>query len=129
MLQARSVLVVEDHGKTRSLLARLLQTIGFETVYEAACGPQALDIMWQHRIDLVVSDFHMDDFDGLELHARMRESENFHDIPFVLVSADDDLKLINQVAAAGVDMLIKPFPGERLLDIVERAMGRFESAA
>ena len=57
MLQARSVLVVEDHGKTRSLLARLLQTIGFETVYEAAAGPQALDIMWQHRMTWLSATF------------------------------------------------------------------------
>jgi DNA-binding NtrC family response regulator len=124
MSPPRTVLLVEDHGKTRSLLARLLKTIGFESVHEASNARDAMAMLARYPVDLVVSDHHMDDIDGLQLRARMQDSADFCDIPFILVSADDDIRLINQAAEAGLDMLIKPFHGDRLLDAAQRAVGR-----
>jgi CheY-like chemotaxis protein len=74
MAEGVSILVVDDQPEIRSALRRCLNVSG-NTVHEAQSGEEALRVIEEHHIDLVVSDYDMPGMTGLELLQRIRLSE------------------------------------------------------
>jgi len=60
----KRILIVDDEENTRIGLTKLLSQEGFE-VESAANGNDALDLLGQHRVNLVISDINMPDMNGL----------------------------------------------------------------
>jgi two-component system chemotaxis response regulator CheY len=121
---AYPVLIVEDHAKTGAVIETLLKAIGFTETEQVANGEEAIARLERGDIRLVLSDYHMRPTNGLELLARMREQDHLADIPFVMVSADKDFRLMRKAAGAGVDILVKPFKADQLQQCLVRAIGR-----
>ena len=69
------ILVVDDDKNTRLLLKAVLESEGY-TVYVAANGEEALTVMDQQHIDLVVLDIMMPKMDGYEACKKIREKKN-----------------------------------------------------
>jgi CheY-like chemotaxis protein len=105
-----TVLVVEDEPVIRELMAILLEEEGY-TVRQAVDGVQALEVMEQDRIDLVLSDVKMPRLDGASLVQRLRSRGDL--IPVVLMSA-----VYAEVDLPGVRFLRKPVNCEHLLAII-----------
>jgi CheY-like chemotaxis protein len=105
-----TVLVVEDEPVIRELMAILLEDEGY-TVRQAVDGVQALEVMEQQSVDLVLSDVKMPRLDGASLVQRLRARGDT--IPVVLMSA-----VYAEVDLPGVRFLRKPVSGEHLLDII-----------
>ena len=82
------VLVVEDDEASRHLLARLLRDAGYAVV-EAENGRVALDRLAEVKPQLVLLDLMMPELDGFEVAARMHGSEEWRDVPIVVVTAKD----------------------------------------
>ncbi len=78
------ILVVDDDKNTRLLLKAVLESEGY-TVYAAANGEEALTLMDQQHIDLVVLDIMMPKMDGYEFTKTLREAQN--NLPILMVSA------------------------------------------
>ena len=78
------ILVVDDDKNTRLLLKAVLESEGY-TVYVAANGEEALTVMDQQHIDLVVLDIMMPKMDGYEFTKNLREAQN--NMPILMVSA------------------------------------------
>ena len=78
------ILVVDDDKNTRLLLKAVLESEGY-TVYAAANGEDALTVMDQQHIDLVVLDIMMPKMDGYEFTKTLREAQN--NLPILMVSA------------------------------------------
>ena len=78
------ILVVDDDKNTRLLLGAVLEAEGY-TVYAAANGEEALIVMDQQHIDLVVLDIMMPKMDGYEFTKTLREAQN--NLPILMVSA------------------------------------------
>ena len=78
------ILVVDDDKNTRLLLKAVLESEGY-TVYAAANGEDALTVMDQQHIDLVVLDIMMPKMDGYEFTQTLREAQN--NLPILMVSA------------------------------------------
>lgn len=78
------ILVVDDDKNTRLLLKAVLESEGY-TVYAAANGEEALMVMDQQHIDLVVLDIMMPKMDGYEFTKNLREAQN--NMPILMVSA------------------------------------------
>ena len=77
-------LVVDDDKNTRLLLKAVLESEGY-TVYAAQNGEDALTVMDQQHIDLVVLDVMMPKMDGYEFTKILREAQN--NLPILMVSA------------------------------------------
>lgn len=118
------ILIVEDHAKTSAVIATLLNAIGFTDTEHATDGDKALSRLTRGGIRLVLSDYHMSPMNGLELLQRMRANDETADIPFVMVSADQDFQLMRAAAQAHVEILIKPFKADQLRQSLMRAVGR-----
>ncbi len=78
------ILVVDDDKNTRLLLRAVLETEGY-TVYAATNGEEALTVMDQQHIDLVVLDIMMPKMDGYEFTKTLREAQN--NLPILMISA------------------------------------------
>ena len=128
--QTENVLIIDDHRFQRSVLARMLKTLGIANVLEAEDGASALTLVRAHRdsLMLIVTDVDMPEMDGLELLRRL--SEEAPQTAVAIHSALDRalLKSIEVMASAyGVDLigvLEKPVTERALGEVVERALER-----
>ena len=109
-----TVLVVEDEPVIRELMAILLEDEGY-AVRQAVDGLQALEMLEQQGIDLVLSDVKMPRLDGASLVHRLRSRGDA--IPVVLMSA-----VYAEVDLPGVRFLRKPVNCEHLLMIIAAAL-------
>jgi len=109
-----TVLVVEDEPVIRELMAILLEDEGY-AVQQAVDGLQALEMLEQHGVDLVLSDVKMPRLDGASLVQCLRSRGDT--IPVVLMSA-----VYAEVDLPGVCFLRKPVNCEHLLTIIAAAL-------
>ena len=106
MSEAISILVVDDNLAMADSLADILEAKSF-TVYAAAGGAEALEILRKQPIDILLTDVKMPEMNGLELYRKTRKAyPNLTTIFMTAYSADD---LIQQGMAEGVKtVLTKP---------------------
>ncbi|MCT4508127.1 MAG: response regulator [Tepidibacter sp.] len=108
------VLVVEDDPMLAELNKRFINKIdGFKVKSIANNGEDAIQIINDTKIDLVILDIYMPKLDGMELFRSVRNQNKMVD--FILVTAANDTDKINEALKLGaVDYLVKPFEFERL---------------
>ena len=112
------VLVVDDEDDLRFLARTMLERAGHE-VLTAANGRQALEVIGQEAVDLVVVDIQMPVMDGSELIAELRAGPRTSCIPIVMWSADPDR------GADADEVIVKPYGG--LLGPIERLLEKGSS--
>lgn len=118
--QARRILVAEDDAGVRVGLVANLELEGYEVV-EARDGGEALALLAEQSFDLVVSDVVMPTATGVEVLAALRGQHL--KTPLILVSAFIADELVGRAIELGLfAMLYKPFPTERILAVVARAL-------
>ncbi len=85
--RVQTILVVDDDPDTLDLHARLIQTHRANArVARARSGKEALTILQQQRVDLVVLDLMMPEMDGFELLQVMREHASLREIPVIVIT-------------------------------------------
>ena len=110
------VLIVEDEPLARQRLRSLVDELEWVTcVGEAADGRVALDLLNEHRPDLVFLDIELPELSGLEVLALSAHT------PAVVFTTAYDRYAVSAFELAAVDYLLKPFGRERFLAAVERA--------
>lgn len=118
------VLVVEDNLPMRKLIVRHLNKFGISKVSEVDNGKRALDEIKKTKVDLVISDWNMPDFTGMDLLKSIRKDDEKKDIPFIMVTSNLQKEEIVEAAKAGVNQyIIKPFDGPTLVEKVKAALG------
>ncbi|MEH2372118.1 ATP-binding protein [Nostoc sp.] len=118
--QRRTILIADDRWENRSVIVNLLEPVGF-IVVEASQGQEAWEQALAHKPDLIITDLVMPIFDGFELINRLRESEQFKEIPIIASSASvfaiDQHKSID----VGADVFLpKPVEAETLLEMLRQ---------
>ncbi len=101
---ARSVLVVDDSGYARLRARRYLESLGVETILEAADGEEALSTYFSARPSLVILDQVMRGAEGLEVARTIRERDPNARVVMLTVLSDPDLQ--GQAREAGVTAVI-----------------------
>ena len=113
-----AVLIVEDDANLRSALCASLA----DTRFPVLCsdnGEAALQMIESHSVGLVITDWHMEPCDGLELLRRIRR--RFPNLPAVLMTGHGSIENAVQVMRLGaVDYLVKPFADTALKSIVAK---------
>lgn len=120
-MQYDRILVVDDEETIREIVSSMLKGANFRA-RQAASGIEALSILESgDEFDLVLSDLMMAEMDGIALLERSKE--RFPDMPFVMVTAMNDISVALQALRNGAyDYLLKPFEREQLLATVRRAL-------
>jgi two-component system, NtrC family, C4-dicarboxylate transport response regulator DctD len=115
-----TVLLVEDDASVRIGATQALQLAGFRVQAFARAEP-ARDAIKPGLPAVLVTDVRLPGMDGLELLAQSRARDP--DIPVIIVSGHGDISMAVQAMRAGAyDFIEKPFPSERLADVVRRAV-------
>ena len=117
-----SILITDDDRESRETLRDIVAPEGYRTIL-ASSGEEALDIVHDESVHLVLLDMHMPRLTGLET-ARLMHEENAV-LPCILVTADADAGLIRQALTAHVFSVIpKPVSKNVVLYTVVRALVR-----
>lgn len=113
-----TVLIVEDDSALRAALCATVELAGFE-IQSACDGREALRLLEDHAVDLVVSDVQMEGMDGHALLQRLKS--NLPGLPVVMMTAYGTIqKAVDAMRAGAMDYLVKPFEAEVLVDMVRR---------
>lgn len=120
-----NILVVEDDKNLRKLITICLNKNNYNT-YEATNGVEALTVLDQHYIDLIVSDIMMPKMDGFELVRELRESGYY--VPILLITAKGDIKDKKEGFLLGADdYMVKPIDIDELILRVNALLRRSNS--
>ena len=122
------ILVVDDSAAIRKILTRVLRQTGMaiQTIHEAGDGQDALAVMAQHRVDLVLSDINMPKMDGLQLLASLKASPQWRSIPVVMITTEGgETKVAEAVRLGAAGYVRKPFTADQ---IKEKLVGILQPA-
>lgn len=109
------VLVVDDFSTMRKIIKNILRQLGFNNIVEADDGSTAWETLNKDNIDFIVSDWNMPTMSGIELLRKVRASEEYADIPFLMVTAEAQQEnIIEAVQAKVSNYIVKPFTPETL---------------
>jgi CheY-like chemotaxis protein len=115
-----TILVIDDHADTLSLLMDLLESEGYRV--ECACSAaDGLGRLQRRPVDLILVDLMLPDMSGLEFCQQVRASTWLERVPIILASAASGSCWKQSSAAAGANSyLSKPFDIDQLLSLVQR---------
>ena len=109
------VLVVDDFSTMRKIIKNILRQLGFTNIVEADDGSTAWETLNKDNIDFIVSDWNMPIMTGIELLRKVRGSEEYADLPFLMVTAEAQQEnIIEAVQAKVSNYIVKPFTPETL---------------
>ncbi len=115
------LLVVDDFSTMRRIIKNILRQIGFTNIEEADDGTSAWEVINKGGIDFIISDWNMPQMTGIELLRKVRSSEEFGDLPFLMVTAEAQQEnVIEAVQAKVSNYIVKPFTAETLKQKIDK---------
>src|SRR3954466_2150361 len=116
----KQILVVDDEPNLRRVLSAQLERDGYD-VHTAEDGEQALSILKEHHIDLVITDLRMPRIDGMELLRRTQKLDA--ELPVVMITAHGTVdNAVEALKTGAFDYLTKPFDQVEVRTIVAKAL-------
>jgi response regulator NasT len=117
----RRVVVAEDEALIRMDIVETLKEAGFDVVAEAKDGLEAVELVREHKPDLLVTDIKMPNLDGLGAAEKLKDEK----VAIVLLTAFSQKELVERANEAGaMAYIVKPFTPNDLLPAVELALSR-----
>ena len=107
----KRIIIVDDSDMARMFIKRCFEISGCQDVefLEAGNGLQALEKLKEKPVDLVVSDLHMPEMDGIELLKRIKSSPRLHETPVIIISSAANPKKVEELKSLmALDVLSKP---------------------
>ena len=122
------VLLVDDSGVMRKIIARGLNSLWVQEVVEAGDGVEALAAFGDGSgFDLVLTDWNMPNMNGLELVQAIRGAG--HTLPIMMITTETEKAQVLKAIQAGVnDYLVKPFDQDMLQLKLERVLPKPQTA-
>ncbi len=123
------VLIVDDSAAIRKILQRVLRQTGMSigAIHEAGDGQEALDLLQNHRVRMILSDINMPKMDGLQLLAALKAAPEWRETPVVMITTEGgEAKVAEAVRLGAAGYVRKPFTADQ---IKEKLAGILEPAA
>ncbi|MGB5158656.1 response regulator [Desulfobacterium sp. N47] len=109
---AFNVLIVDDSSSMRAVIKKIIKVSGFNVgnYFEAEDGIEALKILDNDWIDLVLSDINMPNMDGMSFLSEMKKNELFSSIPVVMITTEgSETKILESIKLGASGYIKKPF--------------------
>ncbi|MEA3513655.1 MAG: diguanylate cyclase [Campylobacterota bacterium] len=112
-MENKTILIIDDTTTNLDILVELLDAYD---VIDAISGKDALEIVGEEKIDLILLDIMMPEMDGYEVCRRIKENKKTKDIPVIFITAKTDEDSIEKAFnVGGIDYVSKPFKPKELL--------------
>jgi two-component system, NtrC family, response regulator len=118
-----TILIVDDEKNYPLILSAVLEEEGFETL-TATNGQDALKLLEQADVDLVLTDMKMPGMDGIALleHTKTRDPE----LPVIMMTAHGTVdKAVEAMQKGAYSYILKPFDNNQLVIFVNKAVGMY----
>jgi len=117
------ILLVEDEASVRTLYQNYLKE-SYE-VFVARDGKEAIEVLSNFTVDLVLSDINMPTMDGLALRSEIIRKPECELTPFVFITASEEDEIQARATSLGIDdYILKPVNKENLISHIERVLQR-----
>ncbi len=114
----QNILIVDDSLSIRKFVSIILQQKGYR-VYTASNGMEALAVIDEHPVDLIITDLEMPVMHGYEFLRELQRRGLSESIPVVILTSRGSEKHKDKAASLGAkEYLVKPFEEESLLETV-----------
>jgi two-component system response regulator AtoC len=118
--ERKQILVVDDEPNLRRVLSAQLERDGYD-IHSAEDGEEALAVLREHHIDLVITDLRMPKLDGMELLRRVVELDE--ELPVVMLTAHGTVdNAVEALKTGAFDYITKPFDQVEVRTIVKKAL-------
>ena len=120
---AKKILIVDDSESIRSLLKYNLEASGYDTIV-AKDGLEALQIIKNFEgLNLLLTDLHMPNMNGLELIENVRKNDEFKYLPILFLTTETNINMKQRARDAGATgWIIKPFQAEKLIKTIRKVL-------
>ena len=118
----KNILIVDDSESIREVVSFTLKNAG-HNVITGVDGIDALKYLDGRRIDLIITDLHMPNMDGISLIKEIRKKTNYRRIPILCLTTESQRsKKMEAKIAGATGWLIKPFIPAKLLVALNRVL-------
>jgi two-component system NtrC family response regulator len=118
-----TILIVDDEKNYTLVLAAVLEDVGFETL-TANSGSEALAVLAESDVDLVLTDMKMPSMDGIDLLERIKAEDA--DLPVIMMTAHGTVaKAVEAMQKGAYNYILKPFDNEQLILYVNKAVSMY----
>lgn len=100
------VLIVDDLAETSNSLGALLREMGFANVQTRADSTEALEMVEQGEVELLITDWSIGGSTGLELLEQIRKNPTAKTLPVVMTATEEDSENLLSAICAGVSSLL-----------------------
>ncbi|MDR3509751.1 MAG: response regulator [Caulobacteraceae bacterium] len=113
-----NMLLVDDNPHMRTLLTEILRAIGVRNIFAANDGAEALQVMRQHQVDIIMTDLAMQPLDGIDFVRLLRNSPDSPNpmAPVIMITGHSTLRRVSEARDVGVtEFLSKPITARGVL--------------
>lgn len=113
------VLLVDDNGHMRTIVATILKGIGILDIHEASDGAEGLQALRRWPADLAIVDFRMSPMDGVDFTRLVRNAEDSVNpfLPIIMMTGFADRPRVEEARDAGVtELIVKPVTARAIID-------------
>lgn len=119
---AKVILIVDDSESIREVVSFTLENEGFN-VLAAVDGNDALRFLDNSPIDLIITDLHMPNMDGIALIKEVRAMEYYKHVPILFLTTESQAaKKMEAKEAGATGWIIKPFVPTKLIAALSKVM-------
>ena len=127
-MSERTILVADDESHILHVVSLKLKNAGYR-VLTARDGQEALEMAQQERPDLLITDYHMPQLNGLDLCRKLKQDPKTTGIPAIMLTARGyELEPSDTEQSGILRMLSKPFSPRHLLSTVEEVLAQTPAA-
>ena len=119
------VMIVDDSRSMRTFVRRVMDLSGFEveSCHYAANGAEALALLKQQGVDIILTDINMPEMNGEDFVRQIEQQDELRSIPVVVISTDGTENRIQRMLDLGAKgYVVKPFSPEALRAELERVL-------
>jgi len=119
-----NILIVDDEKNYTMIIGEILQEEGYTSI-TASSGMEALDILNNEIIDLVLTDVKMPGMSGIQLLEKIKELNP--DIPVIIMTAYGSVeKAVDAMHRGAYTFILKPFENQALIAHISKALSVYE---
>jgi len=118
----KRVLIVDDSESVREVVKFTLENNGFD-VFVGYDGKNALQFLDGRELDLVITDLHMPEMNGIELIREIRGMEVYKKVPILFLTTETQVGKKSEAKEAGATgWIIKPFVPAKLIEAISKVV-------